>query len=63
MVYSKYIFTKFCFLPNSDSKIHGYKKLTNEDLGTLLNELYSLGQEQNEKTISKYIKQQQINLT
>ena len=29
----------------------------------LPNELYSLDQEQNEKTISEYIKQQQINLT
>ena len=51
------------FFPDNDSKIQDYKKLNNEVLETLLNELYSLDQEQNEKTINKYIKQQQINLT
>ena len=35
------------------------KKLTNEALETLLNEWYSLDQEQNEKTINEYIKQRQ----
>ena len=37
------------FFSNNDSKIHDYKKLTNEALEILLNELYSLDQEQNKK--------------
>ena len=57
------IFLRKFFFPNSDSKIHDYKKLTNEALETLLNELYSLDKKQNEKTINEYIKQQQINFT
>ena len=50
------------FLDN-DSKIQDYKILTNEALETLLNKLYSLDQQRNEKTINEYIKQRQINLT
>ena len=55
-------FYKNLFFPYNNSKIHDYKELTNEALETLLNELYSLDQKQNEKTINKYIKQRQINL-
>ena len=43
--------------PGNDSKIHDYKKLTNEALDTLLNEFYNLDQEQNEETINEYMKQ------
>ena len=45
------------FFPDNDSKIHDYKKLTNEALDTLLNEFYNLDQEQNEETINEYMKQ------
>ena len=37
------------FFPNNDRKIHNYKKLINEALETLFNELYSLDQEKKMK--------------
>ena len=37
------------FVSDNDSKIHDYKKLTNEAVEISLNELYSLDQEQNKK--------------
>ena len=45
------------FFPDNNRKIHDYKKITSEALETLLNELYSLDQEQNEKAINEYTKQ------
>ena len=57
-----HFYENLLFLDN-DSKIQDYKILTNEALETLLNKLYSLDQQQNEKTINEYIKQRQINLT
>ena len=55
-LFQVFFYEKFFFSDNN-RKIHDYKKITSEALETLLNELYSLDQEQNEKTINEYTKQ------
>lgn len=59
----KFIFTKTFFFPYENSKIHSYKKLTNNAIGTLLNELFTLHQERNEQLMNEYIRQKQIEVT
>ena len=45
------------FFPDENSKLHDHKKLTNIALETLLNELFTLVIEQNEKTINEHIRE------
>ena len=49
--------------PDKDIKIHIYKKLTNDALETLQNELFALDQENNEQIINEYIIQRQLQMT
>ena len=51
------------FLPDKDSKLDNYKKLTNVTLEMLLNKLFSFDRENNEQIIKEYIKQRQIQMT
>ena len=59
----KFIFTKTFFFPYENSKTHSYKKLTNNAIVTLLNELFTLHQEINEQLMNEYIRQKQIDMT
>ena len=45
------------FFPDENSKLHDHKKLTNIALETLLNELFTLVIEQNERTINEHIRE------
>ena len=51
------------FFPDKNSKLHSYGKLTNIAIEILFNHLFTLNPENNEQTINKYIKHQQINMT
>ena len=50
------------FFPEN-SKTRSYKKLTNDAIDRLLNELSTLDRERNEQLTNKYIRQKQINMT
>ena len=56
-------FYKNLFFPGENSKVNCYKKLTNVALETLLDELFTLDHENNERIINEYIQQRRINLT
>ena len=47
-------FSKNPFFPNKISKVHSYKKLTNNAIETPLNELFTLNREKNKQIISEY---------
>ena len=51
------------FFPDENSKTRSYKKLTNNAIDRLLNELSTLDRERNEQLTNKYIRQKQINMT
>ena len=56
-------FYKNLFFSDKDSKLHNFKILTNAALETLLDELFSLNRESNERIINKYIEQRRIQMT
>ena len=56
------IFYENLFFPEN-SKTRSYKKLTNDAIDRLLNELSTLDRERNEQLTNKYIRQKQINMT
>ena len=43
--------------------LHSYKNLTNLEIETLLNELFTLDQDKNEQIINEYINERQIKMT
>ena len=51
------------FLPDEKNKIQSYKKLRKKTIETLLNEIFTLDREQNERAIREYMKQMNITLT
>ena len=55
-------FNENLFFTDENSKLHNWKELTNTALETLLNELFTLNPENNEKRINEYTKQRQINM-
>ena len=50
-------------LPDANSKIQMYKKLTKEAVETLLNEPFTLDKEQNENIIRNYMDEKNLTLT
>ena len=53
----QWYFYENLFLPDKNSSLNSYQKLTNTPLETLLNERFALNPENNEQTVNKYIKQ------
>ena len=56
-------FYKNLFFQGKNSKVNCYKKLINVALETLLDELFILDHENNERIINQYIQQRRINMT
>ena len=57
------LWTYQIFFSDENSKIRSYNNLTNSDIKTFLNELFTLDRERNEQLMNEYIRQKQINMT